>query len=66
MTEPKPGAAVSFIDAWRHERKTGIVIEERRSSRNPWKVVVVRLPNGTEVEVHLDRLESAGENRHDA
>lgn len=65
MTEAKPGAAVSFFDAWRRERKTGTVIEVRRSSKNPWLVAVVGLLEGTEVEVHPDRLESTGERRHD-
>ena len=60
MTVPKPGEAVSFFDAWRQERKTGTVIEVRRSSKNPWLVAVVRLLEGTEVEVHPDRLVPVG------
>jgi len=65
VTVPKPGEAVSFFDAWRQERKTGTVIDVRRSSHNSWRVAIVRLQDGTEVEVHQDRLESAGENGHD-
>ena len=65
MKQLNPGAAVSFFDAWRQERKIGSVIEVRRSSKNPWLVAVLRLLEGTEVEVHPDRLESAGERRHD-
>jgi hypothetical protein len=65
VTVPKPGEAVSFFDSWRQERNTGTVIGVRRSSRNPWRVAIVHLPNGIEVEVHPDRLESVGGNRHD-
>ena len=57
MTEPKPGEAVSFFDAWRQERKTGAVIEMRRSERHPWRVAIVQLQDGTEAEMHPDRLE---------
>lgn len=65
MTEAKPGEAVLFFDAWRQERKTGTVIEVRRSSKNPWLLAVVRLVDGTEVEVHPDRLVPLGANLHD-
>jgi hypothetical protein len=55
-----PGDAVSFFDTWRQERKTGTVIEVRRSSKNPWLLAVVRLVDGTDAEVHPDRLERIG------
>lgn len=60
MTEPKPGEAVSFLDAWRHQRKTGVIVDVRRSATRPWLVAVVRLDGGSEVEVHPDRLEVSG------
>ena len=58
MMAAMPGDAVSFFDEWRQERKTGRVIEVRRSATNRWLVAVVRLQNGTETEVHPDRLET--------
>ena len=58
-----PGDAVSFFDTWRQERKTGTVIELRRSLRNPWRVAIVRLQDGTGVEVHPDRLEKDHDDR---
>lgn len=58
--EPKLGEAVSFIDAWRCQRQTGLVVDVRRSAGNPWLVAVVRLDNGSEVEVHPDRLKASG------
>jgi hypothetical protein len=57
--------SVAFFDAWKQRIRTGTLIAVRQSARNPWKVAVVRLQDGTEVEVHPDRLESAGENHHD-
>ena len=61
MKEPKPGDAVSFFDEWKQARKTGRVIDVRRSERHPWRVAVVQLQDGTETEVHPDRIESAGD-----
>ena len=58
------GTPVTFLDAWKREKKTGTLIAVRRSVKNPWKVAVIRLEDGAEVEVHPDRLESAGANRH--
>jgi hypothetical protein len=57
---PKPGDAVSFFDEWKQERNTGRVIDVRPSERHPWRVAVVRLQDGTETEVHPDRIGSAG------
>jgi hypothetical protein len=57
---PTPGEVVSFIDAWRRERRTGTVILVRRSTNNPWQVAVVRLQNGEEIEVHPHWIESGG------
>jgi hypothetical protein len=51
------GKAVIFLDAWKTDQKTGMLIDYRRSVKNPWKVAVVRLDDGAEVEVHPDRLE---------
>lgn len=64
MNQHKYGEIVSWFGDWRHERKSGILIDMRRSLRNPWRVAIVRLQDGAEVEVHPDRLESA-ENTHD-
>jgi hypothetical protein len=36
------------------------MIDVRRSSRNPWRVAIVRLRDETEVEVHQDRLVPVG------
>jgi hypothetical protein len=58
---PKLGDVVSFFDEWRQERNNGRVIEVRRPVTNRWLVAVVGLPDGTETEVHPDRLESCGE-----
>jgi hypothetical protein len=64
MIQPVAGQRVSFFDDWRQEAATGVVLDLRRSSANPWRVAVVRLTDGTEVEVHPDRLESTGEDQH--
>jgi hypothetical protein len=53
------GERVSWFDHWRQVHQTGVIVGVRRSSSNPWNVAVVRLSNGTEVEVHPERLESA-------
>jgi len=60
MNQRRFGKSVSWFDEWRRERQSGIIIDVRRSSRNPWRVAIVRLQDGAEVEVHPDRLESAG------
>jgi hypothetical protein len=65
MIQPVPGQRVSFLDDWRQEARTGVVMALRRSTANPWRVAIVRLTDGTEMEVHPDRLESAGEDQHD-
>jgi hypothetical protein len=57
----KPGDVVSFFDEWEQERKTGRVLEVRRSERHPWRVTVVQLQDGTETEVHPDRLNPIGD-----
>jgi len=54
------GRPVTFLDGWKHEQKTGMLVDYRRSVSNPWNVAVIRLEDGAEVEVHPDRLESAG------
>lgn len=56
-----PGDAVTFLDVWRNQRKAGVFVGARRSATNPWIVAVVRLQNGSEEEVHRDRLEAAPE-----
>lgn len=58
MTDPKPGDAVSFFNAWKRQRNIGLVIDVRQSERHPWRVAVVQSPDGTETEVHPDRLET--------
>ena len=58
MTDPMVGDEVSWFDDWRQERNRGIVAEVRRSKVNPWRVAIVRLHDGAEVEVHPDRLEA--------
>jgi len=60
MKQPIPGEAVSFCDPWRLEGINGVMVDIRRSATKPWRVAIVRLHNGTEVEVHPDRLEPAG------
>lgn len=65
MIQPVPGQHVSFFDEWRQEARTGVVLDFRRSRANPWRVAIVRLEDGTEVEVHPDRFESTGEDQHD-
>jgi hypothetical protein len=37
----------------------------RRSLTNPWRVAVVHLPDGSDVEVHPDRLDAPGEQPDD-
>lgn len=59
------GEVVRSFDPWRRKQQTGVVVDVRRSSCNPWNVAVVRLPGGSEVEVHPDRLESTGASHHD-
>jgi len=56
MNRPQNGETVSWFDDWRQERKSGILVEMRRSSRHPWQVAVVRLPDETTVEIYPDRL----------
>lgn len=63
MIEPKPGDVVSFFDEWEQTRKTGRVVEVRRSATNRWPVAVVKLQNGTETEVHPDRLNPTGDDQ---
>lgn len=65
MIQPKHGDVVSFFDTWRQERKNGIIIDVRRSEKNPWRVAIVRLADGAEVEVHPDRLETVGVDHDD-
>lgn len=65
MIQPVPSQRVSFFDDWMQEARTGVVMDLRRSSANPWRVAILRLKDGTEVEVHPDRLELAGEDQHD-
>jgi hypothetical protein len=62
---PVVGLTVSYYDDWRQERKYGEVIDVRRSSIDPWQIAVVRLLEGSEVEVHPDRLEAVGGDWHD-
>lgn len=52
------GNPVTFFDAWKRAYETGILMDFRRSVRNPWNVAIVRLRDGTEVEVHPDRIEA--------
>jgi hypothetical protein len=58
MTGPKSGYAVSFFDEWVQERKGRLVIEVRQSFGRPRRAAIVRVQDGPEVGVHLDRLES--------
>ena len=65
MNQATCGEVVSWFDDWVQERKTGTVIDVRRSSRNPWRVAILRLQDGTDVEVHPDRVVPVGANLHD-
>jgi hypothetical protein len=64
VIQPVPGQRDLFVDDWRQEARTGVVLDLRRSSANSLRVAIVRLKDGTEVEVHPDRLESAREESH--
>lgn len=55
-----PGNAVRFFDPWLGQFKAGVIVDVRRSAKNPWFVAVVRLKDGGEVEVHPDRVEEVG------
>ena len=46
MNQRRFGKSVSWFDEWRRERQSGIIIDVRRSSRNPWRVAIVRLQDG--------------------
>lgn len=53
------GERVRFRDPREGRWVDGEVLDYRRSSKFPWKVYVIRLDDGREVEVHPDRLEGA-------
>lgn len=38
-----------------------MVVAVRRSERNPWEVAIVRVEDGSETEVHPDRIELVAE-----
>lgn len=63
-TQLKMGSTVSFFDDRTQENRTGVLMAIRRSTRPPWRVAMVRLRDGQEIEVRPDRLTAVGEGQH--
>lgn len=59
MSQLFAGDRVQWTETKSGRTLTGVLIEQRRGTNVPWKVWAVRAPNGTEHEVHSDRLQPA-------